>query len=176
MQTAPELRKYDRPAGSCETPAFVVRASWQLATTDAGRLYPIFALSCHRCYNPAMSNAILAGVGVAFAAFYVWLGVRIVNRRERWAKRTALGLLLSPVLYVLSFGPVCWWLAADANVGGVYYPRTMIAYWPIGWTYLRSRYRGPIHSAIGWYATRRNDIVLVPTEPDGTFVTICRPR
>jgi hypothetical protein len=29
----------------------------------------------------------LAVFCVAFAAFCVWLGVRIVNRRERWAKR-----------------------------------------------------------------------------------------
>ena len=32
---------------------------------------------------------VLPALGVAFAAFCVWLGVRIVNRRERWAIRTA---------------------------------------------------------------------------------------
>jgi hypothetical protein len=30
---------------------------------------------------------LLAVLGVAFAAFAVWLVERIVNRRERWAKR-----------------------------------------------------------------------------------------
>jgi len=44
-------------------------------------------------------------LGVSFAAFAVWLTVRIVKRKERWAKRTAVALALSPVLYVLSMGP-----------------------------------------------------------------------
>jgi hypothetical protein len=43
--------------------------------------------------------------GVAFAAFCVWLTVRIVNRRERWAKWTAAGVVLF-VLYPLSVGPM----------------------------------------------------------------------
>lgn len=48
-------------------------------------------------------------IGIAFAAFCIWLLVRIVNRRERWAKWTAVGLVIGlPVLYVLSFGPACW--------------------------------------------------------------------
>jgi hypothetical protein len=45
--------------------------------------------------------------GVAFVAFCVWLGVRIVNRRERWAKWTLATLTGLPVLYMLSFGPAC---------------------------------------------------------------------
>ena len=32
-----------------------------------------------------MSEAVLAVSGVVFAAFCVWLAVRIINRRERWA-------------------------------------------------------------------------------------------
>jgi prepilin signal peptidase PulO-like enzyme (type II secretory pathway) len=51
--------------------------------------------------------AVLSIFGVIFAAFCVWLAVRIINRREHWAKRslaTAIGL---PVLYVASFGPAC---------------------------------------------------------------------
>src|SRR5438045_1440998 len=31
---------------------------------------------------------LLAVIGVAFVAFCIWLTVRIINRRERWAKRT----------------------------------------------------------------------------------------
>ena len=51
----------------------------------------------------------LAIFGVAFAAFCVWLGVRIVNRREPWAKRTLATVIVGlPVLYVASFGPACW--------------------------------------------------------------------
>ncbi len=44
---------------------------------------------------------------VAFAAFCVWLAVRIVDRRERWAKRTAIALILwMLVAYPLSMGPI----------------------------------------------------------------------
>ena len=46
--------------------------------------------------------------GVAFAAFCVWLTVRIVGRRERWAKWTLATVVSLPVLYVASFGPACW--------------------------------------------------------------------
>jgi len=48
---------------------------------------------------------LLPALAVAFAAFCVWLGVRIVNRRERWAKWTAVAMIALPVLYVASFGP-----------------------------------------------------------------------
>jgi|SRR5579872_5873072 len=53
-------------------------------------------------------TVIIPALGVAFAALCVWLTVRIVNRRERWAKRTLVVAVLLPVLYILSFGPVCW--------------------------------------------------------------------
>src|SRR5579872_938716 len=46
--------------------------------------------------------------GVALAAFCVWLGVRIVNRRERWARRTLAVVVALPVLYVAGFGPAVW--------------------------------------------------------------------
>jgi hypothetical protein len=50
---------------------------------------------------------LLAALGVVFAAFGVWLIVRIVNRRERWAKWTLATVIGLPVLYVASFGPAC---------------------------------------------------------------------
>jgi hypothetical protein len=50
---------------------------------------------------------LLAVPAIACASFCVWLTVRILNRRERWAKWTAVVLGL-PVLYVPSFGPACW--------------------------------------------------------------------
>jgi len=52
-----------------------------------------------------ISEWALAGVAVVFSAFVVWLAVRIINRRGRWAKRTAIAPAASPVIYVLSFGP-----------------------------------------------------------------------
>jgi hypothetical protein len=51
---------------------------------------------------------ILPTLAVFFAAFCVWLTVRIINRKERWAKWTLAAVVGLPVLYVLSFGPACW--------------------------------------------------------------------
>jgi hypothetical protein len=54
-------------------------------------------------------NIIFPVVVLAFVSFVVWLGVRIVNRRERWAKRMAVGLAMAAFVgYPLSFGPYCW--------------------------------------------------------------------
>jgi hypothetical protein len=50
----------------------------------------------------------LAVFGVAFTAFSIWLTVRFINRRERWAKWTMATVVGSPILYVASFGPACW--------------------------------------------------------------------
>jgi hypothetical protein len=51
---------------------------------------------------------VVAALGIAFAAFCIWLTVRIVNRRERWAKWTLAAVVGLPVLYVLGLGPACW--------------------------------------------------------------------
>jgi hypothetical protein len=59
--------------------------------------------------------------GIAYAALCVWLTVRIVNRRERWAKWMAVVVVVA-ALYVLGFGPACWavgrgsWKAEHAAV------------------------------------------------------------
>jgi hypothetical protein len=50
-------------------------------------------------------NIAITALGVVLSAFAVWLGVRIDNRRERWAKRTAAALVALLVGYPLSFGP-----------------------------------------------------------------------
>jgi hypothetical protein len=56
-----------------------------------------------------MSETIIGTLSVAIAAFAVWLTVRIVNRRERWAIRLAITIGASlPFIYLLSFGPACW--------------------------------------------------------------------
>jgi hypothetical protein len=44
----------------------------------------------------------LSVFGIAFVAFCVWLTVRIINRRERWAKWTLAGVVGLPLLYVLT--------------------------------------------------------------------------
>jgi hypothetical protein len=53
-------------------------------------------------------SIVLPALAVAFAAICIWLGVRIFNRRERWAKWILVGVVGLPVLYVASFGPACW--------------------------------------------------------------------
>jgi hypothetical protein len=51
---------------------------------------------------------VFAALGVAVAAFSIWLAVRIVNRRERWAKRTMVILIGFLLGYPLSAGPAVW--------------------------------------------------------------------
>jgi hypothetical protein len=47
----------------------------------------------------------IAIIAVGLAALSIWLGVRIYNRRERWAKWTLTLVVALPVLYAASFGP-----------------------------------------------------------------------
>jgi hypothetical protein len=55
---------------------------------------------------------IFPAIAVIVAAICVWLTIRIINRRERWAKRTLVLLLaltlVLPACYGLSTGPVLW--------------------------------------------------------------------
>lgn len=72
-------------------------------------------------------------------------------------------MLAGPVLYVISFGPVCWWLTARTN-GAAIVPQF---YWPIG--YVR-RYGNPtLGSMIAWYATlgREGVVLQMPFSADG---------
>jgi hypothetical protein len=54
--------------------------------------------------TPDFGMMILLASG-SFAAFAVWLTVRIINRRERWAICTLAIVVGMPMLYVASFGP-----------------------------------------------------------------------
>ena len=97
---------------------------------------------------------ILSILAVVLAAFVVWLGVRIFNRRERWAKRTAVGLALGlPVLYVLSIGPAIWLSARDISLGLSFDGRrfTDSFYQPVLW----SMVEGPsfFGTAISWWGS-----------------------
>src|SRR5262245_7492771 len=93
---------------------------------------------------------VLATLAVAFAAFCVWLTVRIANRKERWAKWTLAGVVGMPVLYVASFGPVCWIAKPYAvDHSGSTEPRRFTddrvasvpaIYFPIGWAAERSEF------------------------------------
>ena len=74
-------------------------------------------------------------IAIAFVATCIWLTVRIVNRRERWAKRLLAAALVAPVLYVASFGPACW-ITSRLDVRGQTIPRI---YTPV----VRMWHRGP---------------------------------
>ncbi|HEY3967077.1 MAG TPA: hypothetical protein VGM05_21130 [Planctomycetaceae bacterium] len=91
---------------------------------------------------------------VAYAALCVWLTVRIVNRRERWAKWTLAAVFVGlPLLYVLGFGPACWWLSEmpkSVAPDGIPIRHAPWIYWPIG-TAANDLPR-PIGRAIRWYA------------------------
>jgi hypothetical protein len=73
-----------------------------------------------RRYNPEMGiYSVLSALGLAFAAFSVWLTVRIIARRERWAKRTATALVVMILPgYPLSAGPLqlCFNVVPDSWV------------------------------------------------------------
>ena len=66
-------------------------------------------------------------VGVLVAALAIWLIVRVVNRRERWAIWIAAALFAAIVDYPLSFGPACWL----AGCGVAPMKATRAAYWPL---------------------------------------------
>jgi hypothetical protein len=90
---------------------------------------------------------ILPALAVAFAAFCVWLAVRVYNRRERWAKWTLAAVLGVPLLYVTSFGPACWlsdWeTLSESDVCDLYRP--------IGVVMLE--YQDTAMPALEWYGT-----------------------
>jgi uncharacterized membrane protein YidH (DUF202 family) len=88
--------------------------------------------------------------GVAFAAFCVWLTVRIVNRREKWAERTlAAALIVALIGYPLSLGPFVW-LRDHDHLGRDSADFILYSFYaPIVWIY----YNGPasIRDAIESY-------------------------
>jgi len=117
-----------------------------------------------------MMSMVLSVLGVAFATFCVWLTVRIVNRRERWAKWTAVGLLVGvPLFYVGSFGPVCWMTATPRVAGTSDVPRMwMRFYFPIGGLIhdTKSQDSKAVRQWITWGA-RKGGRVIVPVDASG---------
>ena len=127
-------------------------------------------------------NIALSFLAVSFAAFCLWLAVRIVNRHERWAMRTAWGVAAILMLYPLSLGPACRMAAEPMDLGYMMpAPRPwMTFYWPIGWlasdvsrTPSRSGDRGPkslFRPAVAWYVNLwlpRDTVVVIPAARNG---------
>jgi hypothetical protein len=101
-------------------------------------------------------------LAAAFAAFCVWLGVRIVNRRELWAKWTLVVLIGLPVMYVGSFGPACWIARSEQFPRfGMEFKVASRIYWPFG-AILKDG-TPTVASVVAWYATLGTSQFLVPT-------------
>lgn len=109
--------------------------------------------------------AIWLALCFAYAAFCLWLGVRLFNRRERWVKWMAVAMAVLPVLYALSSGPmkmIAWQrrvthastILPDGTSGivarcetdlGEWFP---IAYAPLVWAFLLGESLG---EPVNWY-------------------------
>jgi hypothetical protein len=121
-------------------------------------------------------SIVLPALAVAFAAFCVWLAVRIYNRRERWAKWTAVGLVLAVVIiYPLSIGPACWIVAkpipAQIGIDDSDQYRVWIGYWPIGWLSESEKNGSYCEKMLIWYSglwLPKGSIVLIPGWSDGS--------
>ena len=86
-----------------------------------------FGLALLRLHEtPSDVTIVLPALFFAFAAFLIWLAVRIINRRV-WAK-WMLAALIVLAAYPVSFGPACW-INQRTGAGG----RTMARiYSPMG--------------------------------------------
>jgi len=104
---------------------------------------------------------LLPALAISFAAFCVWLTVRIINRRERWAKWTLAAVLGLPLLYVLGFGPACWIATRYEPLRGF----VNSIYCPAAWAYFKSP--DTVGCAIIWYANAGGDVNFYGTELGG---------
>jgi hypothetical protein len=75
-------------------------------------------------------SIVLESLAVLFPVFCLWLAVRIFNRNEPWARRTAkrvaVGVVVGTILYPISLGPACWIVSftgvGSSVVSELYYP------------------------------------------------------
>lgn len=75
---------------------------------------------------------VLSIIGIVFAAVSVWLTVRIVNRREKWAKWTLAAVLLAPIVYYASCGPALY-ISLKAGEPDWMEPVIVHGYAPVRW-------------------------------------------
>ncbi len=101
-------------------------------------------------------------VMIVFAALSVWLTIRIVNRRERWAKWTLATVVALPILYVASFGPACWLVSRiesfDSELPEIYTP--------IGWLCWKSPFLKTVIHGYGRLGMSREQHVVCPVAED----------
>lgn len=130
-------------------------------------------------------SILFASLAVTYAAILVLLAVRFVNRREKWVRRSLVALIIvTPLLYLASFGPACWWLSITLRpptrppgVKDAYseYRLPSKVYWPLGWT--ANKLGSTCFQALHNYGRLRlpDSVGLaMPTGPN-EFVTFHRP-
>jgi hypothetical protein len=100
----------------------------------------------HRLFDELC--VLVPALGVTFAGFCIWLAVRIFSRRERWAKRLAVALVVAQLGYLLSFGLIAR-LEFRGSLPRSLKPAFEAVYFPFGW----GVNFGPqwIRSPIIWY-------------------------
>jgi hypothetical protein len=95
-------------------------------------------------------------LATAFAAFCLWLVVRIVNRRERWAKWLGAAVIAWLLIgYPLSIGPATWlyYHAVPMRFIPAAAASKNFIYWPI----MEARSHGWFVHQIDWYLTLWGD-------------------
>jgi len=115
----------------------------------------------------------------AYAAFLVWLAVRIINRKERWAKRTLAATLLLPVLYVASFGPACWLASQkiDPRDQSIKASPALAVYSPLARLVADAPY-SRLGRFLMWWMTLGNPkghVSIVPADASGTRHVVVDP-
>jgi hypothetical protein len=108
---------------------------------------------------------VVSSLAVAFASVCIWLTIRFVNRRERWAKKTLVAIIAVPMLYLLSFGPACW-------IATRYQPlrKSVITIYSdtVVWAYFKTpRFVG---STLIWYANVAGDVDIYGMDRVGYFL------
>ena len=125
-------------------------------------------------------NALFSVLAVGLAAFTVWLIVRLVNKRERWAKWTLAATIATPVSYVASFGPACWLstrplecvLDRDRRREAQKPPLLLKAYTPIAQIASSESMAGDVLMRYLRLGIPDAHILFVPTSDDDFFVLI----
>ena len=88
-------------------------------------------------------------LGTVSTAIFVWLALRVFNRRERWAKYALIAYLLVIVGYPLNFGPVTW-LASRNHLPEFLALPAEYFYRPLA--YVSAEGPTPIRRFLFWYA------------------------
>ena len=96
-------------------------------------------------YPDEIVSAILL---VVWAVFCVWLVVRVINRRQRWAKWTLGTVLAVPVVYAASYGPWMWYATAIKHDPKMMWPAF---YRPLARVAWNGPFAAPYTAYLNWW-------------------------